>query len=63
MKLRLSLIIALGLFDLAIAVLTSLGLTSPPLAVTLLLANPLAVILDHRLRARRATNNVRADGG
>lgn len=63
MKLRLSLIIALGLFDLAIAVLTSLGLTSPPLACALLLTNPLAVILDHRLRARRATIKVRADGG
>jgi hypothetical protein len=63
MKLRLALIIALGLFDLAIAVLTSLGLISPQLAVGLLLANPLAVIVDHRLRMRRATIKLRADCG
>jgi hypothetical protein len=55
MKIRLALIGALALFDLAVAVLTSLSLISPQAAVGLLLTNPLAVIVDHQLRARRAT--------
>jgi hypothetical protein len=54
MKVRLALIGALALFDLVVAVLTSLGPISPQAAVGLLLTNPLAVIVDHQLRARRA---------
>jgi hypothetical protein len=61
MKIRLGLIAALAVFDLAIAVLTSLSLLPPQIAVGLLLTNPLAVIVDHRLRARRAAIGVRAD--
>ena len=53
MKIRLALIGALALFDLVVAVLTSLGLISPQAAVGLLLTNPLVVIIDHQLRARR----------
>lgn len=54
MKIRLALVGVLALFDLFVAVLTSLGLISPQAAVGLLLTNPLVVIVDHQLRARRA---------
>ena len=59
MKIRPALIGALVLFDLVVAVLTSLGLISPQAAIGLLLTNPLVVIVDHQLRARRAAMGAR----
>jgi hypothetical protein len=59
MRIRLTLIGALVLFDLVVAALTSLGLISPQAAIGLLLTNPLAVIVDHQLRARRRVMGAR----
>jgi hypothetical protein len=62
-KLRLVLIAALVAFDFAVALLATLSLVTPQVAVALLLTNPLALILERHLRARRppAPFSVRRD--
>ena len=54
MRAKLALIAVLVAFDVALALATTLNLVAPGLAVALLLTNPLALFVDHRLRARRA---------
>lgn len=54
MKFSLVVVGALIAFDLVVAVLTTLSLITPPLAIGLLLTNPLALALDHQWRVRRA---------
>lgn len=56
---RLAMIAALVVFDVGIAALVSLGLIGPGLAVCLLLTNPLALLVEHRLRARRPQARLR----
>lgn len=54
MRARLFVIAVLVLFDLGVALAASLSVIAPPVAVGLLLTNPLVLILEHQVRARRA---------